>query len=197
MIPEDDPVFRQARLILLLAAAGEGLDLERLGIYDFLAEHPLLLAREETDPDRLPLLLAGFDDRASSYASAPHRFVSRQLSLPQDIEKLVASGLVEVLTDGRIRYRLTDAGRTLAGQFSARYSQAYTAAARIVLRRVRRLSGRKLRENMREWLTVVAVPHHDGLGGRLDPAHVIDLDPAAEGPASNPVLRAGFPKDET
>lgn len=197
MIPEDDPVFRQARLILLLAAAGEGLDLERLGIYDFLAEHPLLLAREETDPDRLPLLLAGFDDRASSYASAPHRFVSRQLSLPQDIEKLVASGLVEVLTDGRIRYRLTDAGRTLAGQFSARYSQAYTAAARIVLRRVRRLSGRKLRENMREWLTVVAVPHHGRPGGRLDPAHVIDLDPAAEGPASNPVLRAGFPKDET
>lgn len=188
MIPEDDPVFRQARLILLLAAAGEGLDAERLGIYDFLAEHPLLLARDEADPDRLPLLLAGFDDRATSYASAPHRFVSRQLNLPRDIETLVRAGLVEVSMDGRIRYGLTDAGRTLAGQFTARYSQAYTAAARIVLRRVRRLSGRKLRENMREWLTVVAVPHHGRPGGRLDPAHVIDLDPASE--------RSGFPEDD-
>jgi hypothetical protein len=193
MIPEDDPVFRQARLILLLAATSEvtaeGLDAERLGIYDFLAEHPLLLARDEADPDRLPLLLAGFDDRATSYASAPQRFVSRQLNLPRDIETLVAAGLVEVSMDGRIRYRLTDAGRTLAGQFTARYSQAYTAAARIVLRRVRRLSGRKLRENMREWLTVVAVPHHGRPGGRLDPAHVIDLDPASE--------RSGFPEDYT
>jgi ABC-three component (ABC-3C) system Middle Component 2 len=187
MIPEDDPVFRQARLILLLAAAGDGLDLERLGCYDFLAEHPLLLARDEADPDRLPLLLAGFDDRAISYASAPHRFVSRQLSLPRDIESLVARGLVEVSMDGRIRYRLTDAGRTLAGQFTARYSQAYTTAARIVLRRVRRLSGRKLRENMRDWLTVA---HPDRLGGRLDPAHVIDLDPTPE-------WRSGFPEDET
>jgi hypothetical protein len=197
VIPEEDAVFRLARLVLLLAVAGEvtgegtdeGVDLERLGIYDFLAANPLLLARDEADPDRLPLLLAGFDDRAISYASAPHRFVSRQLSLRRDVDALVARGLVEVAGGGRIRYRLTDAGRTLAGQFSARYSQAYTAAARIVLRRVRRLSGRKLRENMREWLTVVAVPHHGRLGGRLDPAHVIDLDPASE--------RSGFPEDYT
>ncbi len=189
MIPEEDAVFRQARLILLLAAAGDGVDLERLGIYDFLAANPLLLARDETDPDRLPLLLAGFDDRAISYLSAPHRFVSRQLSLRGDVDTLVARGLVEVTGDGRIRYRLTDAGRTLAGQFSARYSQAYTAAARIVLRRVRRLSGRKLRENMREWLTVVAVPHPGRFSGRLDPAHVIDLDPASQ--------RSGFPEDDT
>jgi hypothetical protein len=189
MIPEDDAVFRSARLILLLAAADEAVDLERLGIYDFLAENPLLLAREETDPDRLPLLLAGFDDRATSYASAPHRFVSRQLRLSQDVATLVANGLVEVVADGRIRYRLTAAGRTLAGQFTARYSQAYTAAARVVLRRVRRLSGRKLREKMREWLTVIAAPHHGRLGGRLDPAYVIDLDPASE--------RSGFPEDDT
>jgi hypothetical protein len=189
VIPEEDAVFRQARLVLLLAAVDDGVDLERLGIYDFLAANPLLLARDETDPDRLPLLLAGFDDRALSYASAPHRFVSRQLSLRRDVDTLVARGLVELTGDGRIRYRLTDAGRTLAGQFSARYSQAYTASARIVLRRVRRLSGRKLRENMREWLTVVAVPRPGRLGGRLDPAHVIDLDPASE--------RPGFPEDYT
>jgi hypothetical protein len=197
VIPEEDAVFRLARLILLLAVAGEvtgeGVDLERLGIYDFLAANPLLLARDETDPDRLPLLLAGFDDRAISYASAPHRFVSRQLSLRRDVDSLVARGLVEVTGDGRIRYRLTDPGRTLAGQFSARYSQAYTAAARIVLRRVRRLSGRKLRENMREWLTVVAVPHR----GRLDPAHVIDLDPASERSSNDPAVRSGFPEDDT
>jgi hypothetical protein len=201
--PENSAAFRLARLTLMLAVVGEftpeGIDAERLGMYDFLAAHPLLLAREDTDPDRLALQMAGFDDNALGYASAAQRFVTGQLRLPGDLGVLIGRGLVEVTMDGRIRYRLTDQGQVVARQFTAMYSQAYTAAARVVLRRARRLSGRKLRENMRQWLTVIPEP----TVGRLDPAHVIDLDSdsldsdTGAPPSTRTAWRTGFPEDET
>jgi hypothetical protein len=195
---ESDQPFRLARLILLLAVVEElepaGVDAERLGVYDFLAANPLLVARDEGDPDRLTLRLAGFDDRALGYASPAHRFATGQLRLPADLGRLVAHGLVTVTVAGRIRYRLTPRGRLMAGQFTAMYARSYTAAAGIVVRRLRRLSGRKLRDNLRDWLTVTSEPHH----GRLDPVDAIETRPTMDGTSSTGTAwRTGFPEDET
>ncbi|GIJ43366.1 hypothetical protein Val02_02520 [Virgisporangium aliadipatigenens] len=159
MNAEDSREFRLARLTLLLAIAADaepdGIDAERLGIYDFLAAHPLLVAREEGDPDRRVLRLAGFDDRSLAYASPAQRFVTAQLRLSEDLATLVRWELVRASASGRVRYRLTDAGRGLAGQFTARYAQIYADAARVVIRRARRMSGKRLRAHLRQWLTVV------------------------------------------
>jgi hypothetical protein len=154
MNPDDVAVFRCARLLLLLDLLHEdtpaGLDAERLGVYDFLSTHPLLLARGRDDPDRLTLQLAGFDDRAIAYASAGHLLVTRQQRLPRDLSTLVDAGMVSVHAAGRIRYRLTGPGREAARRLTAAYARSYTTAARIVVRRLRRLSGRRLRLVVRQ-----------------------------------------------
>jgi hypothetical protein len=163
--PEADQAFRLGRLLLVLAAVEEaqpeGVDIERLGCYAFLAGDPLLLARDETDPDRLALRLAGFDDRALSYASPAQRYVTSLRYLPGDLARLIALGLVAMIVAGRIRYRLTADGQDLAGQFAALYAHNYAVAAGVVVSRLRRFSGTRLRDSMRTW---------------LDPAHVIDHD---------------------
>jgi hypothetical protein len=182
--PDDHAMLRHARLLLLLTVteetAPEGVDAERLGLYDFLAVHPLLLARHEDDPDRLALRLAGFDERAVAYASPAQRFVSAQLGLPRDLAALIGQGLVSVTAGGRIRYRTTAEGKRVASQFTAMYAQTYITAARVVVRRTRRLSGRKLRENLREWLTIG--PGQPGT--QLHPAYLLDSehvqDPSAK-----------------
>jgi hypothetical protein len=157
-----DPVFRAAQLTLLLDVLSRahpgGTDIERLAVYDFLAEHPLLLARHDSDPDRVRLRLAGFDDRALSYASAAQRFIGRRLRLPADLAWLIARGIVGVSAEGRVRYRITDVGHRLATSFRSMYAGAYTDAARIVVGRLGRTSDRRLRESLREWLAAGVAP---------------------------------------
>ncbi|MBL7259836.1 hypothetical protein [Paractinoplanes lichenicola] len=159
MTPDDLAVFRCARLLLLLGLAEhdlpEGLDAERLGIFDFLAGYPLLLARDAGDPDRTALRLAGFDDRAIGYGGAGPLLATRQQQLGRDLSALVSAGLAETVADGRIRYRLTGDGREAVVGISAAYARSYTTAAAVVLRRLRRLSGRRLRETVRRCLDPV------------------------------------------
>ena len=157
MSPEDLGVFRRVRLLLVLAVAGDGLDAERIGVYEFLAGQPLLLARADDDPDRTALRLAGFDERTVAYASPAQRYVTAQLSLGRDLAGLVADGLVDVTAAGRVTYRLTDEGASMARRCTAMYAQSYITSVRIVVRRLRRLSGRRLRENLRQWLLPVPV----------------------------------------
>ncbi|GAA3198865.1 hypothetical protein ACFO1B_02345 [Dactylosporangium siamense] len=152
MTPDEVAVFRQARLLLALQCAGEPLDAEHLGVYDFLTAHPLLVVRDEGDPDRTALRLAGFDERAVGYASPAQRFVTAQLHLSGDLAALVGRGLVQVTAAGRVTYRLTPEGVSMAARFTAMYAQRYRTAARIVIRRLRRLSARRLREGLRQWL---------------------------------------------
>ena len=74
------------------------------------------------------------------------------------------------------------------------YAHSYAAAARVVVGRLRRLSGTKLRESMREGLTVTAGARR----GRLGPVDVIDLVPDPD--ATTPPRMAwptGFPEDDT
>ncbi|BCY06574.1 hypothetical protein [Actinoplanes sp. L3-i22] len=148
MTPDDVAAFRCARLLVLLHLLEpldpEGTDAERIGLYDFFAAHPLLLFRAG-DPERLNLRLSGFDDRALAYASPAQRFVTAQQRLPGDLLLLVRSGLAEQRADGRIRFRLTGAGRAARRQVNAAYAVSYRTAARAVVRRLRPLSGRRLR----------------------------------------------------
>jgi hypothetical protein len=196
MSPDDSAVFRHARLVLLLAVVAEwdaeGVDAERLGIYDFLAMHPLLLARRGDDPDRFALRLAGFDERALAYASPVQRFTGARLCLTRDLAVLIGLGLVRASAAGRVRYRLTPDGAAVANQFNSTYAHAYITAGRIVVRRLRRLSGRRLRENLRLWLTAVAdqpvgPPHAADVSG--DDDH----DPDASGRGRRPG-RTALPK---
>ncbi|MFG1609230.1 hypothetical protein [Actinoplanes sp. NPDC049265] len=167
MNPDDVTEFRCARLLLLLDLVHDelpdGVDAERIALYDFFAAHPLLLARDSDDPDRLSLRLAGFDDRAVGYASAGQRLATALQRISGDLAVLVSTGLAGMTTSGRIRYRLTPAGRAAAAGLTAAYAVSYVAAARIVLRRLRRLSGRRLRETVRRSTTFgypTAAPGH-------------------------------------
>lgn len=169
---EADAAYRRARLLLLLRAAGDahplGLDEERLGAYDFLAAHALLLARRADDPDRADLLFHGADPRSLGYASPAQRFIAGQLALPADLAYLVAAGLVACVAAGRVRYRLTESGQDVAAAFTSVHAQAYGAAAAMVVARLRRVSGLRLRRRFRDWSA--AGP------GLLDPADLVDLD---------------------
>jgi hypothetical protein len=156
---DDQIAFRGARLLLLLSVVAEvepeeapdGLDAERLGIYDFLSAHPLLIVNGPDDPDGLMLRLAGFDDRSLAYASAGQRLATGLMRLNRDLAVLIGAGLVEMRAEGRIRYRLTSDGEIAVGRLNAGYAENYRLAARFVVRRLRRLSGRRLRESLHQW----------------------------------------------
>lgn len=160
IVPEDDPVFRLAQLVILLHVAAQyhpdGVELERLGAYDFLAANPLLMASSDEDPDRLELLMAGFDDRALSYASPSQRFATRRERLQHDLALLLAYGLGATTVRGYVLYRLTDFGNDMASQFTAIYAGSYATAANIVVKRLRKASGKKLREHIAKWTLLSA-----------------------------------------
>ncbi|MEV0327444.1 ABC-three component system middle component 2 [Micromonospora echinospora] len=162
VVPEHDTVFRLAQLALLLDAAvpfhPDGVPLERLGVYDFLAANPLLMASGKDDPDRLELLLAGFDDRALSYASPAQRFATRRERLQHDLALLLAYDLVTTAVRGHVLYRLTAAGRELTSRFTAMYAHAYTLAASIVMKRLRKVSDSRLRESIADWTRLPMSP---------------------------------------
>jgi hypothetical protein len=155
VVPEHDTVFRLAQLVLLLNATvqfhPEGVAIERLGAYDFIAANPLLMASADDDPDRFELLMAGFDDRALSYASSAQRFTTRRERLQHDLALLLAYGLATTAVRGQVLYRLTALGHQLASRFTAIYARSYTTAANIVVKRLRKVSDKRLRENVSEW----------------------------------------------
>ncbi|MGY2059330.1 ABC-three component system middle component 2 [Nocardia gipuzkoensis] len=160
VVPEDDVVFRLAQLLLLLAALQRlrqpGISLERLGCYDFLVANPLLVLTDEDGADRKRLLMAGFDGRALSYASPAHRFTTRRERLQHDLALLIAYGLVAPTVDKSVLYRITPAGLDLAGRFTAVYARSYRLSADLLIRKLARLSDKRLREAIRAWTTVGA-----------------------------------------
>ncbi|WP_072481383.1 ABC-three component system middle component 2 [Amycolatopsis australiensis] len=158
VVPEDDVVFRLAQLLLLLASLQRqqqpGISLERLGCYDFLVANPLLVLTDEDDVDRKRLLMAGFDGRALSYASPAHRFTTRRERLQHDLALLVAYDLVSPSVNRSVLYAVTPAGQDLAGRFTAVYARSYRLSAEILVRRLSRLTDKRLREAVRTWTTV-------------------------------------------
>jgi hypothetical protein len=158
IVPEDDVIFRLSQLLLLLASLDRlgqpGISLERLGCYDFLVANPLLMLTDEDDPDRRRLLLAGFDGRALSYASPAHRFATRRERLQHDLALLVGYGLAEPTVNKSVLYAITGDGLELAGRFTALYARAYRLSADILVRRLSRLSDKRLRDAVGTWTTV-------------------------------------------
>lgn len=153
--PDDYAEFRLAQLLLLLevcATSNSRLELDRLGVVDFLAANPFLIVSEtESIFDRLRL--AGFGSHSLTYAAPGHRFATRRARLQHDIALLVAYGLTLTRVGGGKRYyELTDSGLNLAASLISTYADAYRQSATEVLGRIRRLSDRALRENLREWL---------------------------------------------
>jgi hypothetical protein len=154
--PEDRQVFRLAQLILLLeVAVNDGIpvqSVDRLGFYDFFAANPFVVtsgAEDRDAADRLALRLAGFTDRQLSYASTGQRFASRRRRLQHDLSLLLAYGLITLGPQG---YVLTPSGRIVGAGLTSIYADAYREAAHVILRRLGRLSDRRLAENVAGWL---------------------------------------------
>jgi hypothetical protein len=132
------------------------LDIERLAIYDFFAANPFLLfARETTAGTRLTL--AGFNSRSLGYQSSFHRFATRRGRLRADLSRLVALGLVETLVqDGKIAFAVNEPGLELADKFASLYSQSYRESAATIATELNKLSDKRLRDNVGEWLQAKA-----------------------------------------
>ena len=183
VIPEDDVVFRLAQLMLLmdsLSRIGQsGATLERLGCYDFLVANPMLVLVDETDLDRKRLLMAGFDGRALSYASPAHRFTTRRERLQHDLSQLVAYGLVQPVAEKSILYQITATGSALAERFTAVYAGAYRLSAELLLRRLTKLSDKRLRESMATWTTIGSASLRPEVLSLLDAIDLLEQQTAA------------------
>ncbi|MFJ1793112.1 ABC-three component system middle component 2 [Kitasatospora griseola] len=168
IMPEDEVQFRLAQLLLLLDAVADndvhGANLERIGYYDFLSANPFLVV-PPNDRDAGTLRLAGFDPQVLAYASSSQRFTSRRERIQHDLSLLVAYGCCEVRNHEKaLSYAITETGRTLSTRFTATYAAAFSTAANIVIRRLRRLSDKALREQATQWLRPVG---HDGPAAAL------------------------------
>lgn len=156
--PEDHDVFRLAQLVLLLSVAAELekpiATVDRLGYYDFFSASPFVVlgGRTQSDADeRLALKLAGFVERQLSYASTGQRWVSRRRRLQHDLAQLMSYNLM-TLQNGA--FDLTPSGQTLATQLSTIYADAYRVSARVIIRRLSRLSDRALLQAVQGWLGI-------------------------------------------
>ncbi|BFV56338.1 hypothetical protein KCMC57_up14420 [Kitasatospora sp. CMC57] len=168
VMPEDEVQFRLAQLLLLLdAVCGHeqyGASLERIGYYDFLSANPFLVVPSE-DRDAGRLRLAGFDPQVLAYASSSQRFTSRRERIQHDLALLVAYDCCAVSNhDKALHYAITDIGRTLSARLTATYATSFSTAAAIVVRRLRRLSDKALREQTAQWLRPAS---HDGPAAAL------------------------------
>lgn len=154
--PEDRTVFRLAQLLILLDVAKNEnrrvATLERLGYYDFFAANPYIVVTDNDGSDiddRVGLELAGFSRRSLAYASTGPRFISRRRRLQHDLARLIAFKLCHLNQDG---YRLTAEGHALISQLNTVYADAYRVSASIILQRLGRMSDRRLKQSVEEWL---------------------------------------------
>ena len=155
--PDQLAEFRLGRLLILLDVVpglpyDKPLDVERLGLYDFLADNPFLMFGEDA-PQRRTLLLSGFNSRNLSYQSAAQRFANRRARLQHDLSLLLARDTVMARQrERRITYLPTEQGRQLAGELRSLYARAYRTSVELVARELNRLSDTALQREARRWL---------------------------------------------
>ena len=151
-LPEDLTTFRLGQLLLVLERLDSGVNLERLGYYDFFVANPMLIDDLE-QVQRTELVLAGFDSRTIDYQSAAHRFANRRRRLRADLGSLIAYGLVVMdVGEGIISYRLTDRGIEASNNFSAHYADAIRQSLDLIMKKLKKLSDRRLRSSADRWL---------------------------------------------
>jgi hypothetical protein len=155
-VPESNRTFRMARLMLLMSIAkqdGRRIEsIDRLTYYEFFSDNPwavILGTSEQDSADRDALRLVGFARNQLSYASTGQRFVSRRERIRSDLARLIARGLASL--DGG-SFSTTPRGDELSDGLMSSYADAYRASSRIVLRRLTRLSNRRLTEQVEDWL---------------------------------------------
>lgn len=155
-VPENSRTFRCARLLLLFATARydgrQVASLDRLAYYEFFADNPWVIIDGDTSldlADEDTLVLAGFSRTQLSYASTGQRFVSRRERIRTDLAQLVAHDLVQ-LADAQ--FVITARGEETAESMQSSYAEGFRASARVVLRRLVRLSNKRLEENVERWL---------------------------------------------
>ena len=142
--------FRLARLLLVLdtsIANGIQIDtIDRIGYLDFFAANPFSIVAADKDErkDRLALALAGFSDRQLSYRSVGHRYVYRRRLLQDDLGVSLALGLLEITAKG---YELTGNGVASARALQGVYADSIRSSAKVVARRIGRLSRKRLNED--------------------------------------------------
>lgn len=151
--PEDHTVFRLAQLLILLVEVvppkAVGLDLERIGYYDFFAANPFAMIEQANTRDRARLHRAAFDEAQLSYASTGSRFANRRQRLQHDLALLVSYGLVVPRSGG---YGSTERGAQVAETFGALYADQYRESVRVVHQHLKKLSDPQLAASARKWL---------------------------------------------
>ncbi|GAA1786316.1 hypothetical protein GCM10009712_37110 [Pseudarthrobacter sulfonivorans] len=151
--PEDHTTFRLAQLVILLdeiaPLGAKGLDLERLGYYDFFSANPFAIFGAEDPVEQAQLHRAAFDERQLSYASTGSRFANRRKRLQHDVALLVAYRLAVQRGAG---YGISDKGNDFASSLTALYADQYRDSVRVVHRRFKGLSDSQLAAAVRDWL---------------------------------------------
>lgn len=153
--PEQLVVFRLAQLLLIFDVAEElsvpVKTVDRLGYFDFLSANPFVTLdnTEQSHKDRTALQMVGFNPSQISYGSVGHRFASRRRMLQSDLSLLVSRQLVQINDKG---YAISPLGHAASLQLDSVYADAIRTAARIVLKRVGRLSDKRLTEEAERWL---------------------------------------------
>jgi hypothetical protein len=151
--PEDHMIFRLTQLVILLdeitPANSKGVDLERIGYYDFLAANPFAIFKDSDSSERARLHRAAFDERQLSYASTGSRFANRRQRLQHDFAILIGYGLAAPRAGG---YGVTDRGTAFVGALTALYADQYRESVRVVHTRLKRLSDAQLANSARGWL---------------------------------------------
>ncbi|WP_125099274.1 hypothetical protein [Leucobacter chromiireducens] len=174
---ESIPAFRMAQLLLVLESAlqhEKKLNLERLSVIEFLAANPFLVLPAGSEASNR-LRLQGFGRHSIDYASPGQRYVSRRERISSDAAQLVSLGLASISAfDGQRVITITQSGNNAADTLCSVYADAYRQSLQAVLPIVTKLTSKKLREKLEDWLRVDSVlfdlfdaPSADELGAEL------------------------------
>ena len=155
---DDEDLFNSARLLILfdvLDKIGDtvGLNIEKVGYYDFFSAQPFLIFGNEDKKIKIDLILYGFELTTISYMSSSQRFVNRREKLKHYLAQLIIRDLVMVRNiDGEIVYSITDNGKQIANSFNSQYDFAYRKSAKLIIKKFKGWSNNKIALNAKSWL---------------------------------------------
>jgi len=155
---EGEDLFNSARLLMLFNTFDEigdstGINIERVAYYDFFSAQPFLVFTEDDADSKLELLIDGFEATTIGYISSSQRFTNRREKLKHYLAGLLMRDLIDVRNiDGQLLYCITKKGKETAVKFKTLYSLAYKKSSAIIIKKLARLSEKKLSDNAREWL---------------------------------------------
>ena len=154
---EDDTIFNMGRLLVLfLIFEGifpeDSINLDRIAYYDFFASQPFLIFHDDKRA-KIELLYYGFEASTVGYISSSQRFTTRRERLKIYLSGLLMRNLIQVKNlEGRYTYSITTRGKEVASKFRSMYIEAYKSSAVLTIKKIYRLSDKKLELQAKEWL---------------------------------------------